>query len=390
MNSKLHEQFHLPLNHSGQRVPSDRCSIDPHPSPGIHSKVTMRTIELCAGAGGQAIGLHMAGATHAALVELDAHACATLRKNNNTLALGWGPVLEQDLKEFAENEAHRYKNAVDLVAGGVPCPPFSKAGKQLGNGDERDLFPAALEVVRKVKPTAVLLENVPGLLETKFQGYRKAILNKLSELGYEGEWRSIQASDFGVPQLRPRAILIAFRNGLYNQFEWPKPFDQPAPTVGETLFDLMSSKGWRGATKWRDCASDIAPTVVGGSHKHGGPDLGPTRAKQKWFSLGVNAHRVGADDEIPNQSFKGVLMRNGTIREGYENFPLLTVRMVARIQGFPDYWEFSGSKTHAYRQVGNAFPPPVAKALGEQIKKVVKKQKPRMSKKSKKKCEEAA
>ena len=148
-------------------------------------------------------------------------------------------------------------------------------------------------------------------------------------------------------------------------------------TVGDALFDLMASKGWEGATDWRAKANTVAPTLVGGSKKHGGPDLGPTRAKQKWQALSVNAHRVGNDDEIPCVGFKGVRLRSGELRPGYEKMPLLNVRMAARIQGFPDEWNFVGSKTHAYRQVGNAFPPPVAQAVGEQIGKVIQAKKSR-------------
>lgn len=329
--------------------------------------VVMRTLEMCAGAGGQAIGLHMAGADHVALVELDPHACQTLRLNNERLNLGWGPIIEQDLRIFARDHAHEYRDDIDLVAGGVPCPPFSKAGLQLGNEDDRDLFPTALEIARIVRPKAVMLENVPGLLDSKFRDYRQALLEKLEEIGLFGSWRLINASDFGVPQLRPRAVLVAVNQQLVEHFQWPAPLDNPPPTVGEALYDLMSSRGWPLARDWANKANKIAPTLVGGSHKHGGPDLGPTRAKRQWHSLGVNPHRVGAEHEIPDERFKGVLLRDGSIRPDFEDMPLLTVRMAARIQGFPDNIEFSGSKTHAYRQVGNAFPPPVSEAIGRKI-----------------------
>lgn len=328
----------------------------------------MRALEMCAGAGGQALGLHLAGAQHVALIELDSNACATLRRNNERLGLGWGPVIEEDLRLFAERQAHTYRGQVDLVAGGVPCPPFSKAGQQLGNEDIRDLFPTALEIANTIKPQAVMLENVPGLLEAKFANYRQSILERLESMGFHGSWQLLQASEFGVPQLRPRAVLVAVNERLRDYFKWPESREEPAPTVGEALYDLMSSQGWPMAREWAEKANKIAPTLVGGSHKHGGPDLGPTRAKRQWHSLGINAHRVGADHEIPDASFRGVILRNGTIREGFEHMPLLTVRMAARLQGFPDDWEFSGSKTHAYRQVGNAFPPPVSEAVGRQIR----------------------
>ena len=113
----------------------------------------------------------------------------------------------------------------------------------------------------------------------------------------------------------------------------------------------MAQNGWKGAKKWRQNASRIAPTLVGGSKKHGGPDLGPTRSKKAWAELGVDG--MGIADTVPEKDFLGM--------------PRLTVRMAARIQGFPDHWQFSGKKTAAYRQIGNAFPPPVASAVGTQI-----------------------
>ena len=126
------------------------------------------------------------------------------------------------------------------------------------------------------------------------------------------------------------------------------------PTVGETLFDLMAANGWKGAERWKELACDIAPTLVGGSKKHGGPDLGPTRAREAWKLLGVDG--LGVANEPPGPEIPAAAL------------PKLTTRMVARVQGFPDEWMFSGRKTAAYRQVGNAFPPPVARALGTAIR----------------------
>ena len=186
-------------------------------------------------------------------------------------------------------------------------------------------------------------------------------------MGFCSDWKLLNASDFGVPQLRPRVILVAMKPECFKLFNWPKPLKSDPITVGEALYDLMVKHNWPGADAWREKANTIAPTLVGGSKKHGGPDLGPTRAKQQWKQLGINGHRIGHEEEIPDKDFKGALLRDGTIREGYENMPLINVRMAARLQGFPDYWNFSGGKTNAYRQVGNAFPPPVAQAVGNNI-----------------------
>jgi DNA (cytosine-5)-methyltransferase 1 len=332
----------------------------------------MNTIEMCAGAGGQALGLHNAGFQHSVLVEIDKHACQTLRQNNSTLELGWGEVFEGDLKKFCEEKADDYRGKIALVAGGVPCPPFSKAGKQLGKADERDLFPTALQIVKKVRPRAVMLENVAGLMEDRFSEYRAHIRDELARMGYRSDWQLLHASDFGVPQLRPRFILVALQEEIFEHFSWPQKVSTPPRTVGDALYDLLAARGWQGVDAWYANAGTIAPTLVGGSKKHGGPDLGPARAKLAWQKLGVNGHRVGNSDEVPGRGFKGVKMRDGSFREGFANMPLLNVRMAARIQGFPDHWEFAGTKTHAYRQVGNAFPPPVAQAVGAQIAEAIR------------------
>jgi DNA (cytosine-5)-methyltransferase 1 len=305
--------------------------------------MSLSSIEICAGAGGQALGLERAGFDHVSLVEIEAPACQTLRINR----VKWN-VIEGDLRHYS---ADKWKG-IELLAGGVPCPPFSKAGKQLGEEDERDLFPEAIRLVSECKPQAVMLENVRGMLDAVFDDYRAKVINDLKKLGYVAEWRLLNASDFGVPQLRPRVVFVALKKSVSEFFSWPVASAQPPPTVGEALVDLMELNGWQGAKEWKNRACFIAPTLVGGSKKHGGPDLGPTRAKKAWASLGVDG--MGIANVSPERDFLGM--------------PRLTVRMAARIQGFPDEWQFSGKKTAAYRQIGNAFPPPVACAVGTQIR----------------------
>jgi DNA (cytosine-5)-methyltransferase 1 len=303
----------------------------------------LTSLEICAGAGGQALGLEQAGFSHEAVVELDADACATLRYNRQWKVIE-GDVANVDGRAFA---------GLDLLAGGVPCPPFSIAGKQLGSDDERDLFPQALRLIEETGPRAVLLENVRGLGTRRFEGYRAQVLGRLRALGFQAWWDLVHASDHGVSQLRPRFVLVAIRSPWAERFRWPQPQATPPPTVGEVLGDLMASRGWPGAAAWARRAAGIAPTIVGGSKKHGGPDLGPTRARAAWAAMGVNG--LGIADEIPGPGFP------------VDKPPKLTVAMVARLQGFPGDWTITGRKTAAYRQVGNAFPPPVAKALGTAI-----------------------
>lgn len=309
-------------------------------------KQVLTSIEVCAGAGGQALGLEMAGFDHVALVENDARCCETLRLNRPR----WN-VIEEDLNKF---DGTPYKG-VDLVAGGVPCPPFSHAGKQLGHLDERDLFPAALRLVEQTQPKAVLLENVRGLLDPKFAEYRQSILDRLEELGYKAEWKLIQASWHGVPQLRPRSILVALRPEYWDSFQWPETTTEIPITVGDALYESMASNGWKKAKEWKKTANKVAPTLVGGSKKHGGADLGPTRAKAAWATLGVDGK--GIADAAPDADFEGM--------------PRLTVEMAAIIQGFPKDWKLAGKKTSAYKQVGNAFPPPVAFQVGQAIQQAI-------------------
>lgn len=306
-----------------------------------------KSLEICAGAGGQAIGLESAGFEHIALVEIEPLACQTLRQNRPE----WN-VIQDDVRRF---DATIYKDQIDLLAGGVPCPPFSIAGKQLGQFDDRDLFPEAIRLINECNPKAVLLENVRGLLDPKFKSYRIEIINSIEKLGYKTDWQILNSSDYGVSQLRPRAILIALKTEYFDNFKWPEKIYKKNNTIGDLLFDEMSKNGWEQVNEWKLKANKIAPTLVGGSKKHGGADLGPTRARKAWTELGIDGS--GLAENPPISEFKGN--------------PKLTLNMTALIQGFPKDWKISGKKTPAYRQVGNAFPPPVAKAVGKSIYKAL-------------------
>ncbi|MGW3860543.1 DNA cytosine methyltransferase [Streptomyces sp. NPDC005047] len=381
----------------------------------------LTSIEICAGAGGQAVGLHNAGFDHRALVEWDPHAVQTLSAN----VAGWpgwdakraDGLKPMDVKRFLKSE--EYENLglkpgdLDLLAGGVPCPPFSLAGKQLGKDDERDLFPAALDIIKALLPKAVMIENVRGILEPPevFIEYRADILQDLGDLGYvvprieenwtparkdmamRGVWRRLDAKDFGVPQLRPRAILVVihkkYLNGDSGDFPWPVRLDGEGATVAEALKETMEERlrpfwdkneeglptkarkrtGRDVFQDWLESAEKaaasnrgVAPTLVGGSRKHGGADLGPTRAKKAWESLGVNAMGLANDPDHCDPE-RDLFRDTG---------PMLTVEQAAIIQGFPRGWKFQGKKTARYRQVGNAFPPPVAEAVGRAIAAVLR------------------
>lgn len=381
----------------------------------------LTSIEICAGAGGQAIGLHQAGFKHLALVEIDQHAAATLRRNVEHRD-GW--EFERDYCDIIHNDVNDFKPMVQLekpleylgqslrrgelslLAGGVPCPPFSHAGKQLGKDDERDLFPCMLGLVGQVLPHAVMIENVRGIKDDKFEEYRTWVEARLQggravdpqtgiEQDYKGlgykvcGWHVLEASKFGVPQLRPRAILVAIHKDVLGDrvFQWPAP-QKDILTVRQALDETMTArykpfldqggevqiKAQDALERWQGKSGGIAPTLVGGSKKHGGADLGPSRAKAAWKHLGVNALGVAnspAECEKKQSEDRDLFRPDG---------PMLTVRQAAIIQGFPPEWDFEGDpemektpgKTAQYRQVGNAFPPPVARAVGEKIAQILR------------------
>jgi DNA (cytosine-5)-methyltransferase 1 len=306
-------------------------------------KKRLTVLELCAGGGGTALGLEQAGFEPLALVDIDPHSCATLRRNRPY----WN-VIQADMCRFDAS----YWRGADLVSGGLPCPPFSIAGKQLGPEDERDMFPPMLRIVREVKPRAVLIENVRGILGARFYSFRTRVDAALDQQGFDTYWLGFNAVEFGVPQNRFRAFLIALRRGHTRRPSWPAPPRGAPATVAEAIGDLMGARGWRRLAEWLKQAVAPAPTIVGGSHKHGGPDLGPTRARREWAQLGVDG--LGLAEEPPASSFAGM--------------PRLTVPMVARLQSFPDEWVFAGSKTQAYRQVGNALPVKLASSVATAVR----------------------
>lgn len=376
----------------------------------------LTSIEICAGAGGQAVGLHNAGFDHRALVEWDSHAAATLRANVGGWP-GWDQrkadeIRPMDVKDFLDSEVRKNlglePGELDLLAGGVPCPPFSLAGHRLGPDDERDLFPAALDIIEVLRPKAVMIENVRGILEPPevFIEYRNSILDTLRDLGYlvpdidqsqsasaqdvvmRKVWRRLDAKHYGVPQLRPRAILVAIHRSAVRPgsagFQWPTGIKGGEVTVLEKLEKSMLARckafwdknadgeparpGERsGRTVFEDwkrritqasaAGKTVAPTLVGGSRKHGGADLGPTRAKRAWAELGIDGMGIANHPESCDPE-RDLFRPAG---------PMLTVAQAAAIQGFPEEWKFQGRKTAQYRQVGNAFPPPVAEAVGRAI-----------------------
>ncbi|WP_336056882.1 DNA cytosine methyltransferase [Nitratireductor sp. CH_MIT9313-5] len=311
---------------------------------GVYGYKAPTVLEICAGAGGQAIGLEAAGFKHVGLVEIDKDAAATLRHNGKH----W-PVIEADLRDVDLSQFE----GVDLLAGGVPCQPFSQAGKRKGAADERDLFPKAMKLIRELKPKAVMLENVTGALQASNAMHRLRILARMAALGYDAEWRILSGPDFGLPQKRRRAILVGFRRGIMHRFSWPEPLAKNAPTVGEALYDLMAANGWAHVDEWKERAKGYAPTIIGGSQKKGGIDLAQPKSRESWRELGVD----------PGHYAKAAPERDAP----RDHMPKLTLEMMARLQGFRDDWQLQGSNLQKFRQIANAFPPAMAQAIGLSI-----------------------
>ena len=289
--------------------------------------------ELFAGAGGFALGLQSAGFRHRWLIDNDRDSYETLRSNKPH----W-PVTQGDVRDLDPSSA----SGADLLACGLPTP----------SGDDSDLADYVANITEASRPRALLLETVADFARSRYSEIRGRLVRRLEALGYAHSERVLYSASFGVPQLRPRAFLVALRDDQLVDFTWPSGGRQ-APTVGDVLREEMAARGWTGATRWADEANTIAPTLVGGSRKHGGADLGPTGSKTAWRTLRVNPTSIA--DDPPAASSPEMAS------------PRLTLRMVALLQGFEPSWRFFGGKTSVYRQITSALPPPTGSAVAEAV-----------------------
>ncbi|MCF1713322.1 DNA (cytosine-5-)-methyltransferase [Flavihumibacter sp. RY-1] len=322
-------------------------------------------LELFAGAGGLAVGLEQAGLKCIAVNEIDKFACETLRKNRPK----W-EIIEGDIKNFKFSE---YKNKVDVITGGFPCQAFSYAGKKLGFKDARGtLFYEFARVVKEVKPLICIGENVRGLLNHNGGKTLEGMISILDEIGYNVvPVQVLKAINYKVPQKRERLILVGVRKDLNTNFEYPKPYskiynlkdalfkgelydcDVPKslgvkyPKSKKDVLDLVPPKGY-----WRDLPIEIQKKFMGGSYYLGGGKTGIAR-------------RIGWDE--PCLTLTCSPAQKQTERCHPEETRPFTIREYARIQTFPDNWEFSGSIAQQYKQIGNAVPVNLARELGYSI-----------------------
>ncbi|MGW0325458.1 DNA cytosine methyltransferase [Nocardia sp. NPDC003183] len=318
----------------------------------------LRSLELCAGAGGSALGLEQAGFDPVVLVEDREIACQTLSLNRPN----WD-VRDQDLLKFEPGVDLRVD--VDLLSAGLPRVKSSAtASRGRSNSIEFELLKKTVQLVVELQPRAVLIENVAILAEgTKYLAIRESINEDLKFAGYEYAWLVVNAMNFGVPQDRASGILIAFRDGGVARFHSELRPVGPSPhlTVGTALRQSMGSGGWVHADAWAAYANEVAPTIVGGSYDRGGPDLGLTGSKAIWAQrFAVNGSSVGNEYPGPGFAWDPSGPASSMVK--------LTLDQVAILQGFPSNWMFAGKKTNQYRQLGNATPPPLARALGVAVR----------------------
>lgn len=318
--------------------------------------VRLRSLEICAGAGGSALGLEQAGFDPVMLIDNRAIACETLRVNRPH----WD-VHDMDLLEFDPAD-HPKIHGVDLLSAGLPrVQATATAGRTRGSDLELALLEATVMLTQQIKPRALLIENVPDLVtRPEYAPVRTFVEGELSRLGFRWKWLVINASEFGVPQDRKHGVLVALQGDLIDRFTLRLDPAVPVRTVGSVLAESMAASGWPQAGQWAAQAQELAPTLVGGSWERGGPDLGPTGSKNAWARIGVDGGTVA--DAVPGPGFvwDGELGRPGLVK--------LTVEQVALLQGFPPDWRIAGLKTARYRQLGHASPPPVARAIGEAIR----------------------
>lgn len=309
----------------------------------------LRFVDVCAGAGGLALGLELAGFEPVLLLDNKPVACETLRMNRPQ----WD-VLEMDLLDFVPDE-HPQTYDVDLLSAGLPRVKSSATAARTETNEEERLLEAAILLAYSIQPRAVLIENVPGLVDAAaFEPLREFVRKELEHLGYRLHWFVLNAADFGVPQDRKQGVLVALKDRYSHLFRPPARTVLKRLSVGEALRQSMAAGGWSGADAWADQATSVAPTLVGGSDNRGGADLGPSGTKAAWARMGVNGGALA--DETP-----------GPEVDRYPGLIKLTDAQAARLQSFPAAWLFAGRKTARYRQIGHASPPPVGEALGTAV-----------------------
>ncbi len=328
----------------------------------MKSNKQYRVLELFAGAGGLALGLEIAGFSSVGLVELDKQASSTLRINRPN----WN-VFNMDIKEFNLN-LNTYINSeleIDLISGGFPCQPFSYAGMRLGLQDTRGtLFFEFANVVHKIRPRVVLAENVKGLKTHNNGKTLETILRTFDDIGYNVQYRILNSNNYDVAQKRERMLIIGIRKDLLNIYQYPTPSNKKL-VLKDILKDVPLSEGAKYPENkkkvlelvppggcWRNLPEEIAKEYMAGSYFLGGGKTGMAR-------------RISWDE--PSLTLTCSPAQKQTERCHPDETRPFTIREYARIQSFPDNWEFCGSMLNKYKQIGNAVPVNMAKHIGISI-----------------------
>ncbi|MCY7474365.1 DNA (cytosine-5-)-methyltransferase [Bacillus safensis] len=325
-------------------------------------------VELFAGAGGLALGLEQAGFKSRGLVEFDKYACQTLRKNRPH----WN-VIEKDIIDVAEEGMKNFVNVpigeLDLLSGGYPCQAFSYAGKKMGLSDARGtMFYYYAQVLKQLLPKMFLAENVRGLVNHDNGRTLALMLKVFSDIGYTVKWKVLRALDYDVAQKRERIVLVGIRNDLVEKYEanyfFPQPYGYEL-TLKDVLKNVPESEGAKYPESkkrvldlvppggyWRDLPDEIAKEYMGKSYYSGGGRTGMAR-------------RLSWDE--PSLTLTCSPAQKQTERCHPDETRPFTVREYARIQSFPDSWNFDCSTNNAYKQIGNAVPVNMAQAIGLSI-----------------------
>jgi DNA (cytosine-5)-methyltransferase 1 len=377
----------------------------------------MKALELFSGAGGLAMGLHLAGFDSVAVIEWDKWACDTIRENQRRafpLVKNW-PLFEMDVRDF---DFSTIPEDLDLVAGGPPCQPFSLGGKHRAHKDQRNMFPPMVDAIRRVRPKAFIIENVKGLTRSSFANYYTYILHQCAfpdvtrkegetwlghlarlerektsgrrtGLTYEVVTRVVNAADYGVPQRRERVFIVGFRSDLGIQWNFPETTHN---------LDALLVDQWITGTYWErhNLKRPVMPATLSGRvarlKKMDTPPRGhPWRTvrealarlpdpreqaelyRDHQFQAGARTYpgHTGSPLDLPAKTLKAgdhgvpggenmMIMDNGKVR-------YFTVRESARIQTFPDGYVFHGSWTEAMRQLGNAVPLVLARVIAASV-----------------------
>lgn len=378
-----------------------------------------KAIELFSGAGGLALGVSKAGFKHEAVVEFNRNACQTIRLNKNHPDVNDWALHEMDVREFCYSQLGR----VDLVSGGPPCQPFSLGGRHRGQNDNRDMFPEAIRAVRETRPKAILIENVKGLLRESFADYFEFITLQLTypEVGRtEGEdWKShltrlekhhtkggargltynvvyrlVNAADYGVPQKRERVVIVGIRSDLGLEFSFPEPTHSQEALVWE---QCITGDYWERHGIARKNRPEVTPRIASIANKLNGLLIPPET--QSWrtvrdafvglphpaapgasafsnhvFYGGARAYpgHTGSEFDQPAKTLKagdhGVPGGENMLVDVDGSLRYFSVRESARLQTFPDDYEFWGRWTIAMKQLGNAVPVQLAQVMASRLR----------------------